>query len=61
MTFVSTIRPAAVDPNIKWEQTKSDDLGLDWGFHDQRISGSIDWYNKSTSDLHFHGTRRGRK
>jgi iron complex outermembrane receptor protein len=52
-TFVSTIRPAAVDPNIKWEQTKSYDLGLDWGFHDQRISGSIDWYNKSTSDLIF--------
>jgi iron complex outermembrane receptor protein len=52
-TFVSTIRPAAVDPNIKWEQTKSYDVGLDWGFHDQRISGSIDWYNKSTSDLIF--------
>jgi len=52
-TFVSTIRPAAVDPNIKWEQTKSRDVGLDWGIHDQRISGSIDWYNKSTSDLIF--------
>ena len=52
-TFVSTVRPAAVDPNIKWEQTKSYDVGLDWGIHDQRISGSIDWYNKSTSDLIF--------
>jgi iron complex outermembrane receptor protein len=52
-TFVSTIRPAAVDPGIKWEQTKSYDLGLDWGLHDQRISGSIDWYKKSTSDLIF--------
>jgi len=52
-SFVSTIRPAAVDPNIKWEQTKSNDIGLDWGIHDQRISGSIDWYNKSTSDLIF--------
>ena len=52
-TFVSTIRPAAVDPNIKWEQTKSTDIGLDWGLHGQRIAGSIDWYNKSTSDLIF--------
>ena len=52
-TFVSTIRPAAVDPGIKWEQTKSYDLGLDWGLHDQRVSGSIDWYKKSTSDLIF--------
>jgi iron complex outermembrane receptor protein len=52
-TFVSTIRPAAVDPNIKWEQTKSYDLGLDWGVQNQRFSGSLDWYNKSTSDLIF--------
>jgi TonB-linked SusC/RagA family outer membrane protein len=51
--FISTIRPAAVDPNIKWEQTKSYDVGLDWGLYDQRISGAIDWYRKSTSDLIF--------
>ena len=52
-TFVSTIRPAAVDPNIKWEETDSYNAGLDFGFHNQRFSGAIDWYNKSTSDLIF--------
>lgn len=52
-SFISTIRPAAVDPNIKWEETRSYDVGLDFGFHDQRISGALDWYNKSTSDLIF--------
>lgn len=52
-TFVSTIRPAAVDPNIKWEQTTSDNIGLDFATHNDRISGAIDWYNKSTSDLIF--------
>jgi TonB-linked SusC/RagA family outer membrane protein len=50
---VSTIRPSSVDPNIKWEQTNSYDIGLDYGLFNQRISGSIDWYNKKTSDLIF--------
>ncbi len=52
-TLVTTIRPAAVDPNIKWEETSSYDVGLDYGFLGQRISGSIDWYTKKTSDLIF--------
>ena len=52
-TFVSTIRPSAVDPNIKWEETISYNAGLDFGFHNQRFSGAIDWYSKSTSDLIF--------
>jgi iron complex outermembrane receptor protein len=53
-TFVSTIRPGAVDPNIKWEETRSYNVGLDFGFHNQRISGAIDWYTKNTSDLLFY-------
>jgi len=51
--FVPTIRPSAVNPNIKWESTKSWNIGLDYGFLNQRINGSIDWYIKNTSDLIF--------
>jgi len=51
--FVTTIRPSAVDPNIKWEQTASYNVGLDYGFMNQRVSGSIDWYTKKTSDMIF--------
>ena len=51
--FVPTIRPSAVDPNIKWEQTSSTNIGLDYGFSDQRFSGSIDYYVKNTKDLIF--------
>jgi hypothetical protein len=50
---VSTIRPSAIDPNIKWESTRSVDIGLDFGFANQRITGTIDWYNKKTKDLIF--------
>ncbi|MDQ6831305.1 MAG: SusC/RagA family TonB-linked outer membrane protein [Gemmatimonadota bacterium] len=51
--FVTTIRPTAVDPNIKWEQTTSTDVGLDYGFLNNRISGTIDAYTKKTTDLIF--------
>ena len=51
--FVPSIRPSAVDPNVKWEQTASTNVGIDYGFSDQRFSGSIDWYKKKTSDLIF--------
>ncbi len=50
---VTTIRPAAVDPNIKWEETNSYNIGLDYGFFNQRLSGAIDWYTKKTTDLIF--------
>ncbi len=51
--FVTTIRPSAVDPNIKWEATRSFDIGLDYGFKNQRFTGAIDWYSKKTTDLIF--------
>ena len=52
-TFVPTIRPSAVDPNIKWEETRSYDVGVDFGLWNQRLSGSIDIYKKNTDDLIF--------
>ncbi len=52
-TTIATARPSAVDPNIKWEETRAVNIGLDFGFANQRLSGSIDWYSKKTSDLLF--------
>ena len=51
--YVSTFRPSAYDPNIRWEETRATDIGLDFGFMNQRITGSIDWYTKKTDDLIF--------
>ena len=44
-------RPDGYDPQRKWEQTATTNIGLDWGFNDNRIYGSIDLYNKHTTDL----------
>lgn len=51
--FVATVRPSAVDPNIKWEETTSFNLGLDFGLFENRLTGSIDYYDKDTDDLIF--------
>ena len=39
------------DPGLKWENTVQYDFGLDFGFWNNRISGNIDYYDKTTSDL----------
>ncbi len=52
--FVTTIRPSAVDQSIHWEPTSAYNAGVDFGFSNQRYSGSIDWYTKNTRDLVFY-------
>jgi TonB-dependent starch-binding outer membrane protein SusC len=51
--WITTIRPNAVDPNIKWEETTSYNIGLDYGFLNNRVVGSIEYYSKDTDDLIF--------
>jgi len=49
--FVTTIRPEGYDANIKWEETTTYNVGLDYGFLDDRITGSIEYYIRETKDL----------
>ena len=51
--FVTTLRPGAADPNIKWEETTSYDVGLDYALWNNRLSGAIDYYQKKTDDMIF--------
>lgn len=44
-------RPAAYDKDIKWETTSTYNVALDFGFLDNRINGSVDFYLKKTKDL----------
>ncbi|OWK71573.1 SusC/RagA family protein [Pedobacter sp. AJM] len=50
-TFYQMYRPSAYISNIKWEETATANVGLDFGLFDNRISGSLDVYQKKTSDL----------
>jgi len=44
-------RPSGYNPAIKWEETATSNIGLDYGFFNNRINGSIDFYIKKTKDL----------
>ena len=50
-TFYNTLRPNPYDANIKWEETTTYNIGLDYGFLNNRITGSIDLYDRTTKDL----------
>ncbi|MGQ0739338.1 MAG: SusC/RagA family TonB-linked outer membrane protein [Bacteroidota bacterium] len=39
------------NPNLKWESTTISNLGIDFGFWNNRITGTIEAYNKKTSDV----------
>jgi TonB-dependent starch-binding outer membrane protein SusC len=39
------------NPEIQWETTMQTNIGLDFGLWENRLAGSIDFYNKSTRDV----------
>lgn len=41
------------NPDLKWEKSTEFNVGLDWSLLDDRLGGSIDVYNKKTTDLLF--------
>lgn len=50
-TYYSFLRPSAYDINRKWETTTTSNIGVDFGFLNNKISGSVDLYYKKTKDL----------
>ncbi len=49
--YYTLYRPEAYDPNIKWEETATYNAGIDFGFLQNRITGSLEYYTKQTKDL----------
>lgn len=39
------------NPSLKWETTITRNVGVDWGFWNNRLSGSLDFYWNTTRDL----------
>lgn len=48
---VYTSMPAITSPNITWETTTTKNLGLDLSFLDNRLSASIDVYERQTDNM----------
>lgn len=52
-SFVPTLRPTGVDPNIKWESTQTINVGIDYELFKGKLAGSIEVYQKNSDDLLF--------
>lgn len=50
-TFYRTVRPEGYDVNIKWEETSTINAGIDFGFWNDKLNGSFDYYYRETTDL----------
>lgn len=50
-TFYQMYRPGGYYANRKWEQTATTNIGIDYGFFNNRLSGSVEFYYKKTTDL----------
>lgn len=50
-TFYNMYRPVAYNNKLRWEKTATSNIGIDFGFLDNRISGGLDFYLKKTTDL----------
>ena len=47
----NVLAPQAYNPNIKWETTETYNVGVDFGFLNDRITGSVEAYYRKTYDL----------
>lgn len=45
------VQTSVPNEDIRWETTRSWDVGLDLAFFSNRLTGSFDWFDKKTSDI----------
>ncbi|MEX2234042.1 MAG: TonB-dependent receptor [Cyclobacteriaceae bacterium] len=50
-SFYTTLRPEPYDANIRWEETTTYNLGVDFGFFNDNLTGSVELFQKNTADL----------
>jgi TonB-dependent starch-binding outer membrane protein SusC len=50
-SFITTLRPEGYDKNLKWEETTTYNVGIDFGLLKDRITGTLDAYYRPTKDL----------
>ena len=49
---VSSLQPSrSANPDLQWESAVQADIGVDFGFFNSRLTGSVDYYNRKTANL----------
>ncbi|REL38289.1 TonB-dependent receptor [Rhodohalobacter sp. SW132] len=49
--FITTLRPEGYNAGLKWEETTTYNVGLDYSFNDEQIFGSVEYFYRQTDDL----------
>jgi len=49
--YTGTAKSQMANPDLKWETTTEINTGIDFGFFNERISGSVDYFYKQIKDL----------
>lgn len=49
--WINVISPTAANPDLKWEETTTYNIGFDYGILNNRINGAVDFYKRKTKDL----------
>ncbi|WP_204344028.1 SusC/RagA family TonB-linked outer membrane protein [Psychroserpens algicola] len=52
-TVIRSLIPSEINPDLKWEETKTLEFGIDYGLFNDRISGSLNVFQKDSEDLLF--------
>ena len=53
-SWIQTLTPVQnANPDLKWEEKRETNIGLDFGMFNNRVSGSIDVYNRQIHNLLF--------
>ena len=42
-----------IDPNLKWEENKEFDVGVEFSLFDKRLTGEVDYYHKNSTNALF--------
>ena len=50
-SYVGMVPSRPENPNLSWEKNRTVNVGLDLGFFDDRLTASVDWYNRNTEDM----------
>lgn len=49
--FYQTLRPEEYDKDLRWEELETYNVGIDYGFFNDRLTGSVDAYHRTTDGL----------
>ena len=52
-TAIQSLIASEINPDIKWEETATIEFGIDYGLFDERLSGSLNFFQKNSTDLLF--------